>query len=143
MLLSSSLPYCHPAAKGADVVGLRSLALGLGAGLLASCSTEPFCSLNVVPGVVVEIRDGYDGAPLAATARGAVRESGFVDSLRPYGGLGNGTLVSRAAADERAGTYIVTVEHDGYLTWQSRARVRKNECHVETVFLIAYLQAVQ
>ena len=118
------------------------LATGLGAGANAACATDPIaCTANIVPGVVVEIRDAFDGAPLAATAGGAVQDGGFLDSLRPYGSLGNGTLVSRAAADERAGTYTVTVEQPGYITWQGRARVHGNDCHVETVTLSAYLVA--
>jgi hypothetical protein len=120
----------------------RYLSLGLGVGFVTSCGgTDPICTANIVPGVVVEIRDAFDGTPLAASARGVAREGSFVDSLRPHGSLGNGTLVSRAAADERAGSYTVTVEHAGYLTWQRGARVRANECHVETVTLTAYLIA--
>jgi hypothetical protein len=123
---------------------VQLLTVGLGASCLSSCSQdEPFaCTANVAPGVVVEIRDGFDGTPLAATARGAVREGTYVDSLRAYGGLGNGTLVSRAAAPERPGVYSVTVEHAGYLAWQrDGVRVRAGQCHVETVQLVADLQA--
>jgi hypothetical protein len=91
--------------------------------------------------VAVEIRDGFDDTPLAEAARGAVQEGSFIDSLRPYGTVGNGVLVSRAGADERAGVYSVTVEHDGYGEWRrDGVRVGSDECHVETVLLSAYLQ---
>jgi hypothetical protein len=92
--------------------------------------------------VVVEIHDGFDGAPLAQNARGAVHDGAFVDSLRPYGSVANGTLVSRAAADERAGEYQIRVEHDGYLPFEGGALVRGNDCHVQTVNLSVYLSPV-
>jgi hypothetical protein len=44
---------------------------------------------------------------------GRIRLDGaFTDSLRPYGSLGTGVLVSRAAADEREGDYEVMIEHE-------------------------------
>ena len=120
----------------------RHLALGMLAAALASCGTEPICTGEVRPGVVVEIRDAFDDAPLAAGASGAVHDGTFVDSLRPYGSVGNGTLVSRAAADERPGEYRITLEHEGYLAWEGAARVSGDQCHVETVHLSVYLHQV-
>lgn len=118
----------------------RLIAVALLAVPLATCGTEPNCTQEIRPGVVVEIRDAFDDAPLAANARGAVHDGTFVDSLRPYGSVGNGTLVSRAAADERPGDYRITVEYDGYFPWEGGAGVRGDECHVETVQLNVYLQ---
>ena len=121
---------------------LTLCAWGLGAGCTTGCGTDPVCTLDVIPAVIVEIRDGFDATPLAETARGAVHEGNFTDSLQPYRSVGNGILVSRAAAWERAGLYTVTVEHAGYAEWRRdgvRARQR-DECHVETVELTAYLQ---
>ena len=118
------------------------IALGMLVLPLAGCGTEPICTDETVPGVVVEIRDAFDDAPLAANARGAVHEGTFVDSLRPHSWIGNGTLVGRAAADERPGDYRITVEHEGYLAWEGFARVRANECHVETMVVSAYLDRV-
>jgi len=93
----------------------RLLALSVGTGFLAACGTGPgACTLDVQPGIVVEIRDAFDDAPLAEHARGSARDGEFVDSLQPYGSVANGTLISRAGAYERAGDYTVTVEHDGY-----------------------------
>ena len=120
----------------------RLISLGILAVLLASCGTEPICTDETVPGVVVEIRDSFDDAPLAANARGAVHQGTFVDSLRPHGWVGNGTLISRAAADERPGDYLIIVQHEGYLAWEGIARVRVNECHVETMLVSAYLDRV-
>jgi hypothetical protein len=116
------------------------LRLALAAGLLTGCGTEPAaCTQEVRPGVVLELRDAFDGAALAEGARGAVHDGGFIDSLRPYGRLGNGTLVSRAAADERPGDYSVRVEHEGYYAWEGGVRVRHDGCHVETVRWSVYL----
>ena len=118
------------------------IALGMLVVLLASCGTEPICTDETVPGVVVEIRDSFDDAPLAANARGAVHQGTFIDSLRPHSWAGNGTLLARAAADERRGEYLITVEHEGYLAWEGFTRVRANECHVETMLVSAYLDRV-
>lgn len=107
------------------------------------CSTAPICTLSVDPGIIVTIRDATDGSPIAATARGLVRDGTFSDSLRPFGGLGDGTLISRAAADERPGVYTVTVEHLGYAPWQRiGVRVRPGECHVASAQLTADLQPI-
>ena len=107
---------------------------------LTACSDGMICTASVEPGVVVEIRDAVDDVPLAAGAAGWVREGTFNDSLRAYGVTEGGTLVSRAAADEREGTYAVEVSHPGYATWaQSGVRVKSDGCHVETVRLQARL----
>ena len=82
-------------------------------------------------------------AALAANARGVVRDGAFVDSLRPYessSGLAT-DLFSRQAAGERAGTYTVEVEHDGYQPWTiAGVRASRGVCHVETRRLAANLQ---
>lgn len=124
-----------PLSRTLVVIGI-SAALGCG-------GTEPnSCLAGLAPGVVVEVRDAFDGASLAATARGAVHEGAYVDSLRPYGFLGNGALISLSAADERAGTYTVTVEHDGYAAVsRSGVQVRPGVCHVVTAYLSFYLYA--
>ena len=111
----------------------------LGAVTLSAC-IEGICTTSVEPGVVVEIRDASDDAPIAAGATGWVRDGGFSDSLRAYGGTMDGTLLSRASADEREGTYAVEVSHPGYATWlQEGVRVRGGGCHVATVNLQARL----
>ncbi|MDF3052964.1 MAG: hypothetical protein K0S19_1069 [Geminicoccaceae bacterium] len=119
---------------------LKTCAYGLIAVLTQAC-TEPGCTLVAVPGVVVEIRDSIDGTPLAATARGVVREGAYTDSLQ-LAGAGTDALV-RSAAYERAGVYTVIVEHEGYAQWrQDGVWVRGDDCHVETEHLSVYLQRV-
>jgi hypothetical protein len=113
-------------------VGLSPAALG--------CSDPGTCTTDVVPGVVVEIRDAADDTPLAAGARGAVHDGAFTDSLRPHSGVGD-QMVSRAAADERAGRYTVRLEHAGYADWVADGiRVEEDDCHVRTAELIARLE---
>ncbi len=107
---------------------------------LTACGDGMICTASVEPAVIVEIRDAVDDTPRAAGAAGWVREGTFSDSLRAYGGTGDGTLVSRAAADEREGTYLVEVSHAGYADWQQRGvRVSSDGCHVETARLQARL----
>ena len=117
--------------------GWTLLATAVGACDPGACTTE------VVPGVVVEIRDADDDTPLAAGARGAVRDGGFTDSLRPHAGAGE-QMLSRAAADERPGLYTVRVEHAGYAEWvEMGIRVGEDGCHVATAELTARLERLQ
>ena len=124
-------------------------ALVLGSVILAGCN-NPFggdysCPEVISPAVVVEIRDARTGAPLANDARGAVHDGAYVDSLTPYEGTGTGAgpllLISRRAADERAGTYSVEVNHPGYRTWTlAGVRAVAGQCGVKTRRLSASLE---
>jgi hypothetical protein len=106
-----------------------------------ACTDDLVCTTSIEPGVVVEIRDAVDANPLADHATGTVRDGTYTDALRPYASTGEGVLLSRAAADERAGTYVVEVSHPGYITWeQSGVQVTENACHVDTVHLVAELE---
>jgi hypothetical protein len=100
------------------------------------------CTQELRPGVVVEIRDAQTNTPLARAATGVVREGAYVDSLRPAGSLTADpeSLYSRAAAGERAGTYEIEVQRAGYVTFRrSGVRVERDECHVQTVHVVAAL----
>lgn len=110
--------------------------------LIVGCDiTEPYtCTASVEPGIVVEIVDGDTGEPIAASARGVVRDGVFQDSLAPAGFTYEGVMVSRQAAHEREGTYAVFVSHPDYELWaREGVRVREGKCHVETVELRAEL----
>jgi hypothetical protein len=70
------------------------------------------------------------------------REGGFEDSLR----VSNRTIddpprvLTMIGADERAGTYVVQVEAEGYQPWDtSGIRAVRDGCHVQTVTLTAAL----
>lgn len=125
---------------------LKSLG-AIGSIWMAGCSglTHPnvVCTAEMVPAIVVEIRDARTGAALAYGARGVVRDGAYADSLRPAASSSADLrdLYSRAAAHERAGTYVVEVAHEGYATWTaSGVRVPDEVCHVETAELRADLQ---
>ena len=68
--------------------------------------------------IVVQVRDAVTGAPLAAGARGSIRDGQYIDSLRPPSADASGRLLTLSAGQGRPGTYTVTVIHPGYQTWQ-------------------------
>ena len=83
------------------------------------------------------VQDSATNALVGRGARIIARDGNFADTANfsnvydgPYG-LGR----------ERAGTYDVTVEQQGYRVW-SRAvvKVTRGECHVRTVAITARLQ---
>lgn len=121
--------------RGTSVAMLLGLAgLGAGCGGLESCLSEP------QPGIEVTITDIRDGTPLAGTARGSVRDGEYLDSLRSDF---RQPSISRFAADDRPGTYLVEVVHPGRLPW-TRAnvpvRLDPDGCHAVTARLDARLE---
>lgn len=105
--------------------------------LLEGCglsTTDPVvCTLEVRPGIVVEVRDGFTGDPLADSATLTLRDGTYVETVKEsFDGL---TL---AGAHERAGTYDVRVDRSGYVPWRTAGvEVAAGICHVETVELQA------
>jgi hypothetical protein len=124
----------------------RLLLAVLMTGVISACDmTEPQCTANIAPSIVVEIRDSANDSPLAGNAEGEIRDGAYVDSLKPYGFAGpNGTgMVSRYAGQEQPGRFDVEVRLAGYSTWTAKTiRVSKGECHVGTVTLHAHMQPV-
>lgn len=109
---------------------------------LGACSSSPsdpiVCDASARAGITVTIKDAETMEPLAATARGVVRDGAYVDSL---------ALVApdtRAAAFERAGTYSVEVRLAGYQNFNtSNVRVTAGTCHVNAVVVPALLLKVR
>jgi hypothetical protein len=97
---------------------------------------EPvICTAQFAPAIIVEIRDARTNAPLAAEARGVVRDGAYVDSLRPAEAESGdpASLFSRQAAGERKGTYSIEVQRAGYRTWTTAGvKVDADRCHVLT-----------
>lgn len=94
------------------------------------------CTLQAVPAVSVEVLDSARNVPVGRGAQIIARDGAFADTVSftaydgPYG-----------LAPERAGTYTVTVQQQGYLLWSvSGIRVSRDECHVRTATLRARLQ---
>lgn len=122
------------------VAGLTAVLLGL----MACNLDEPVsCVAAVAPAVQVEVRDSISNQPAAYGATGTAVDGSFVDSLR-VSGLGlypPETLLYMRAADEREGTYAITVTKPGYVDWyQANVQVTRGPCHVDTAHLTARLQ---
>lgn len=108
--------------------------------LFAACGTDYLCTLSVEPSIIVEVRDAVSGANLSDGARGAIRRGTFVDSLAVHS-WNDGGAVTLAAGQEDAGSFQVTVEHDGYVPWvRNGVVVEDGACHVRTVSLVAHLE---
>ena len=102
------------------------------------------CSLELRPGIVVEIRDAATNAFIAQQATAIVTEGSFRDSLRLHGSTRVGDSVVRttkSGVSERAGTYTLEITAPGYARWvRTGIQVREDECHVRTANLVARLQ---
>lgn len=104
--------------------------------LLGGCSlTAPICTMEARPGITVEVRDDATGASALAGAIVVAREGAHADTADVFPPMTTAGLVH-----ERAGTYLVTVEQEGYQPWsRGNVRVTRGECHVNTVALEARL----
>jgi hypothetical protein len=102
------------------------------------------CTDEAVIGILVDPRDAISDAPLAANASGQVQDGDYIEDLVLFGydpDSGEGLL---SAAEERPGTYSVTVEHEGYQAWTlDNVEVKAGVCHVNTVRLTAGLEPVE
>jgi hypothetical protein len=94
------------------------------------------CTAQAVPGIMVDVRDSVTSAPAGRGSRIIARDGAVADTAKftefdgPYG-----------VAYERAGTYTVSVEQQGYRLWsRTGIRVTTDECHVRTVSVAARLQ---
>jgi len=117
----------------------RSTAIVVGAAASVGCNpfTGTVCTTEARAAIVVDVRDSSTDAPAGRGARVIASDGAFADTAHtsadfdgPYG-----------LAHERAGTYTVTVEQEGYRDWsQDGIRVTRDECHVRTVDITARLQ---
>lgn len=95
------------------------------------------CTAQAVAAVSVDVRDSVSGSPAGRGALIVARDGAYADTVvftsvdGPYG-----------LAYERAGSYTVTVQQQGYRVWsESGVDVSKDICHVQPVRLKARLQA--
>jgi hypothetical protein len=118
---------------------LQPLLVLAAAGLIVGCN--PFtgaCTLELRPGIVVEVRDAVTGAPAADGARLVARDGNYVETVD---GPPAPNLTFLQAAGERPGRYDLTVSKPGYHNWtRAGVRVRDGGCHVIPVQLEAQLQ---
>ncbi len=100
------------------------------------------CPTVAGSGIQVEVRDRQTGAYLATVPRGVVREGTYQDSLRVAADLPAGVTMLIGAFD-RPGRYVVQIEADGYLPWDTAGvDVDEGDCGVGTASFIAALEAV-
>jgi len=103
---------------------------------LAACGggTDPvYCTEEYRAGITVEVVHGVTGAPLAESATLTLREGDYVETVtEPLSGR------YLSGAWERAGTYDVRIDLDGFVPWRSAGIVvAEDVCHVHTVALTA------
>jgi hypothetical protein len=109
---------------------------------LAACDIGETCTLNIVPGVEVLVRDRTTDQFLTTTPRGVVREGTFQDSLEVSGFTEDVPPRVRTlmGAEERTGRYVVHIEAEAYLPWDTvGVRVGRDDCHVHTARFTAFL----
>jgi hypothetical protein len=120
----------------------RAMRLALAVALAGCVDNLAICvDSGFEAAVVVQVQDAVTGAPLAAGSRGAIRDGGYVDSLRPPTPDASGRLLTLMGGAGRAGTYDVTVVYPGYQVWEQRGVVvNTNGCGVAGRLLHADLQ---
>ena len=117
------------------VVGAALVSLGL-----VGCDAfgPQVCDLGIDPAVEVEVVDAESGVPVAAGAKGVIRDGAYVDSLRPNRSRGDGTVLTLSAGDARSGTYRVEIMREGYAPWhRDGVRARRGDCGLETTHIRA------
>ena len=125
MILSTRIP-----------LALSVLAVA-GCGLISA----PNCTLTFDPAVEVVVQDSVSGAMIASGAQLIAREGTYADSMSLPANRADLDSKSLSAANERAGTYTVTVRKPGYREWtRSNVQVEQEVCHVRTVRLTALMQ---
>ena len=122
---------------------MRALILGCMVAVIGAwgvaCSSPTVCDLSFEYGMSIYVRDSASGAGLANGSTVVVRDGSFLDSLAAtFTTPSDGPFLS---AGERAGTYTVTVLHNGYQTWtKAGVVVTRGACHVNHIDVIVRLQ---
>lgn len=104
---------------------------------IAGPSMDTYCTMELRYAVAAEVpttTPGFD----PARAWLIVRDGAYADSSTFYYMVGRGstTYYGAAAAEERAGTYEVTVRAPGFQDWtQTGVKVTADRCHVRDVIL--------
>lgn len=103
--------------------------------LLSGCGiTDVICTDEAVPALAVAVVDSVSGETVVDPLVW-VRDGSSQDTLTVFDGIASGL-------HERAGTYEVHAEHEGYAPWvRTGVTVTEGQCHVITRELTARLQA--
>jgi hypothetical protein len=125
--------------KGSRLLPLLVIAL-----LSTSCrlfDAQRLCTLNLVYGLSVQVKDSVTGAWAASGAKLVARADTYVDSMSFPAGRPDMDSRSLLGAAEHAGLYTVTVTKPGYRDWvKTGVRVTADECHVNQTELTALIQ---
>ena len=110
---------------------------------LGACVTEPVepiaCTTEAVAGIVVEVVDYQTRSPVAEGSVLTLRDGTYVEESTEV--LDGKYLVG---AWERAGTYDVRIDREGYAPWWFRSITVENEvCHVVPVSLYAPIVRIE
>ena len=113
-----------------------------GSSPVATLEAITLCPAIELRAIEVEVVDSITDQPVADSARGKAVDGTFQAVLGPVR-YKEGRAVAIGGADERPGTYDITVERPGYLPWRvSHVVVRDGRCNVITVQLTARLSPV-
>lgn len=120
----------------------RSLAIVLAVALVAGCrDQEIVCPLNLSPGVAVEVRDAFSGAPIASGSKLVAQAGTYADSMSFPVGQPELDGAHLTGAFQR-GVYTLTVTKTGYQAWvKTNVIVTGDRCGVNLTNLTATLQA--
>ncbi len=103
---------------------------------LSGCSenNDIVCTAEARAGLNVYVRDSLTNVPITNGITVTARDGSYIDTLRNIEGMSG-----FSGAWERKGTYIITVESSGYLTYISNpVTVSADECHVipQVIFVL-------
>ena len=120
----------------------RLLAVALAATLVGGCKGQEIdCPLILSPGVAVEVRDAFSGAPIASGAKLVAQAGSYADSMSFPAGqpeLDNSHLTGAY----QPGVYTLTVTKTGYQPWvKTNVIVTAAQCGVNLTSLTATLHA--
>lgn len=97
-----------------------------------------FCTQEVVPGLRIAVLDATNGQPLVENVEVRAVDGTYQETLEFLPGLEH----PFSGADERMGTYTLTVSKPGYQTYTSPPIVvTRDVCHVITQSLTVNLQS--
>src|SRR5262245_45358166 len=118
--------------------GLATAGLVVLSGTLAGCDLfTQSCTLNLVFGLTLYVRDSVSGAPAAQDATATLRDGDYLETMQ---GIPLDDLIL-VGAGERAGEYTIQVTKAGYTPWtRTRVRVEDDGCHVRNVQIDVRLQ---
>ena len=118
--------------------------------IISSCdnsSGPQVCTSEAEPAIEVQITDATTGRFIAKDAKGVIQDGSYEDSLR------HATITqtvpklivsSLTAGAERAGTYQVKINLEGYESWtRMNIKVPEGECGPKTQFLRVRLREIE